>query len=377
MDQKSRLEIAANFIHQAPPGEVNDVFNDIRTIIADDVALETGLTPALRKYNLDQHVIIDLPSLKKQALLCDAALVPGQEEGDWFYDPASGNRFKFDHVRLIPEEVKDEPIAGEHEDIRKGLEKAWTAYVSEHYHEGIVGVYSRFTIETKDVEVEEEVEVDVEVEVPVEVEAPPPATPMSTADGDEEEGKDKEAVEGEGEGTEDAMTTPAPPQVEMRKEIRKEKRIEKRVERREELQSLPKFSVRSVGNRYNFSNYWSGRWRSSWEIDLSTSTLTGSILVNVHYFEQGNVQLTTSFNKSLCFSASASSPSFSTQILKEVHKIETSYQTTLNEVYSDLAERNFKGLRRALPIRKEKMDWGRVWGYKLGNELGGGVSGKQ
>lgn len=45
----------------------------------------------------------------------------------------------------------------------------------------------------------------------------------------------------------------------------------------------------------NLSNYWAGLWRSSWTLELgegaSSGSLTGSVACNVHYFEDGNVQL--------------------------------------------------------------------------------------
>jgi len=45
----------------------------------------------------------------------------------------------------------------------------------------------------------------------------------------------------------------------------------------------------------NLSNYWSGLWRSSWTLEIpegaSSGRLTGSVAANVHYFEDGNVQL--------------------------------------------------------------------------------------
>lgn len=37
----------------------------------------------------------------------------------------------------------------------------------------------------------------------------------------------------------------------------------------------------------------SGRWRSEYRIDLEGSKVEGKILVNVHYYEQGNVRVFT------------------------------------------------------------------------------------
>jgi hypothetical protein len=50
-----------------------------------------------------------------------------------------------------------------------------------------------------------------------------------------------------------------------------------------------KFVIQLVANKYNPSNFWSGRWRSKYEVDLDNKTVTGSIQISVHYYEQGNV----------------------------------------------------------------------------------------
>ena len=53
---------------QSPPNEVNDVLQDLRTIVADDALLESegegGIRPALREYNLDSFAVVKLDSRK-------------------------------------------------------------------------------------------------------------------------------------------------------------------------------------------------------------------------------------------------------------------------------------------------------------------------
>jgi len=44
-------------------------------------------------------------------------------------------------------------------------------------------------------------------------------------------------------------------------------------------------------------NYWSGTWVSVHKVDTDKGTVEGSITIQVHYFEEGNVQLNTKFNK--------------------------------------------------------------------------------
>lgn len=43
-------------------------------------------------------------------------------------------------------------------------------------------------------------------------------------------------------------------------------------------------------HNFNFKNFWGGEWLSSWIIDVANETISGSIKVHNHYFEQGNIQ---------------------------------------------------------------------------------------
>lgn len=102
--------------------------------------------------------------------------------------------------------------------------------------------------------------------------------------------------------------------------------------------------------------YRTGRWRSSYVLDLSSSpaSLTGQIQLNVHFFEQGNVQLSTSHQPKLELPSSISESSSPAELAKTVMKIigkaEEEYQLELNETYREMADKTFKSLRRALPV---------------------------
>ena len=62
-------------------------------------------------------------------------------------------------------------------------------------------------------------------------------------------------------------------------------------------------------------------------------------------------------------------PASASKILALIETEESKYQTSLNEAYQEMSEKTFKGLRRALPMTRSKLDWDRVLGYKLGAEL--------
>ena len=53
--------------------------------------------------------------------------------------------------------------------------------------------------------------------------------------------------------------------------------------------------------KFNPDNCWNGRWRSIWYVQLGSDCLTlyGSIQINVHYFEDGNVQFNNDTQKTL------------------------------------------------------------------------------
>ena len=56
--------------------------------------------------------------------------------------------------------------------------------------------------------------------------------------------------------------------------------------------SIAAFVIQIVANKYNPPNYWSGRWRSEYVLDLDKGEARGTVLINVHYYEQGNVRTT-------------------------------------------------------------------------------------
>ncbi|TVY85326.1 F-actin-capping protein subunit alpha [Lachnellula suecica] len=130
-----------------------------------------------------------------------------------------------------------------------------------------------------------------------------------------------------------------------------------------------KIAIVVVANKYSPNNFWNGRWRSLYIFSPSSSSLTGSIKVDVHYYEDGNVRLLTTKP----VSATVSSASAST-ITREITVAEKKYQEEVNKGFTNLSEGAFKGLRRQLPITRQKIEWDKIAGYRLGQDIGGGSS---
>ncbi|KAK5010353.1 F-actin-capping protein subunit alpha, partial [Cryomyces antarcticus] len=111
-----------------------------------------------------------------------------------------------------------------------------------------------------------------------------------------------------------------------------------------------------------------GRWRSLYLLRPSTGVLTGSLHVDVHYYEDGNVRLLTTKPVSASLAASPSAQ----DVVREIAAVERKYQEDLNRAFASLSEGAFKGLRRQLPITRQKVEWEKIAGYRLGQDIGGG-----
>ncbi|KAJ5618381.1 hypothetical protein N7528_007024 [Penicillium herquei] len=125
-----------------------------------------------------------------------------------------------------------------------------------------------------------------------------------------------------------------------------------------------------VANRYSPNNFWNGRFRAIYQVPVSSSsstTVTGKIHVDVHYYEDGNVALNTT--KPINISVSSVSAE---SIISRIAAAERDYQEELNRAFVTMAEGAFKGLRRQLPITRQKVEWEKVGGYRLGQDISGG-----
>jgi len=89
--------------------------------------------------------------------------------------------------------------------------------------------------------------------------------------------------------------------------------------------------------------------------------------VNVHYYEDGNVALTTSKS----FSGVSVDGSSADAVMRKVAAIEKQYQEEVNRTIVGLNETSFKALRRQLPVTRQKVEWEKIRGYGLGSSLRG------
>ncbi|EDN09993.1 conserved hypothetical protein [Histoplasma mississippiense (nom. inval.)] len=117
------------------------------------------------------------------------------------------------------------------------------------------------------------------------------------------------------------------------------------------------------------SDLMNGRYRAIYTVPApSTDTITGTIHINVHYYEDGNVSLNTTKPISISLPVNSSADT----VIKRIAAAERAQQLELSDAFSRLSEGAFKGLRRQLPITRQKVEWEKVGGYRLGQDISGG-----
>lgn len=126
------------------------------------------------------------------------------------------------------------------------------------------------------------------------------------------------------------------------------------------------------GHQFQPNNFWNGRWRSVWRTTFNPASgkadLTGSIRVQVHYYEDGNVQLVTEkeARDSVVIGSEAAT---ARDFVAVAESAENDYQQAIAENYVTMSDTTFKALRRPLPVTRAKFEWNRLTGYRLASEL--------
>lgn len=300
---EDKVKIAAEFLKDSPPGEFHEVLNDVRNLIRDDVKLQAGIKHICREHNTSQFIVanLDEEDNSQKALVIEHAEMddhdhPITSNSSYFYHPATKRVFKFDHLRQIASQIsafESHPsYSGDKEPIRCGLQSAFSAYIKDHYQEGVDGTYYC---------------------------------------------------------------------------LNERRRL-----------NTDKIVLAAASNKFSPSNFWNGRWRTQWIVDLVDKKLEGDLKVQVHYYEDGNVQLNTHkaipaidikkiFPGSLEDDKSISE--FASAVIEIVKDAESKYQLALNESYGRLSDETFKTLRRMLPVTRSKVEWDKIAGYKIGKTL--------
>lgn len=112
----------------------------------------------------------------------------------------------------------------------------------------------------------------------------------------------------------------------------------------------------------NFSN---GKWRSEWTITVGGKVqCEGRLRVQVHYFEDANIQMHTDKKTNETVSG-GSDDQIAQNVLREIQSKEDAFHAELDKIFATLSENCLKALRRPLPISKTKINWANWKGHKM------------
>jgi len=135
------VEIANNFLLNAPPGELMEVVTDIRSLLPNESMINESAPRTFREYNTEQMVQVQSPGKEHKVLITKYGEVADGE----YLDPKGGQVIMFDHIKqeVTGKRGISDELEGSLEPMRSAFEKHAFEYVAQHYSHGTCTVYGK------------------------------------------------------------------------------------------------------------------------------------------------------------------------------------------------------------------------------------------
>ncbi|KAJ0883810.1 putative F-actin-capping protein subunit alpha [Helianthus annuus] len=138
-DQK--LDIAKWFLLNSPPGEIQYVGKDLKSLLNDEDVYRRAAAEAFPLYNKSNIISLHFPNRSGEVLVSSFSEISEDE----YLDPRTAQVGKVDHVRQICTTMRpatDEELPSPYiEEYRCALDAEISKYVEEAYPKGVFSVY--------------------------------------------------------------------------------------------------------------------------------------------------------------------------------------------------------------------------------------------
>ena len=141
LDEASKLKIATNFINHSPPGQIQKVVEDVKTLLGGHVPRST-LDSLMVKVNSTSFVAVDVPGEGRKVLI-----TPFGDLGDGtFLDPMGLQRLTIDHGKQVctsAEALSGEEAASLDAPEKGQVDAAMSRYAANKLPDSVVTTYCK------------------------------------------------------------------------------------------------------------------------------------------------------------------------------------------------------------------------------------------
>ncbi|KAL4564689.1 hypothetical protein LXL04_028757 [Taraxacum kok-saghyz] len=141
LSDNQKIDIAKWFLLNSPPGEIQYVAKDLRSVLSDENVYRMAASEAFPFYNKTHIISLQFPDRSGDVLVSSFSEISEDE----YLDPRTAQIAKVDHVKQICTDIrpaKDEELPTPYiEEYRCALDAEVCKYVAEAYPKGVCSVY--------------------------------------------------------------------------------------------------------------------------------------------------------------------------------------------------------------------------------------------